>query len=125
MVRGKATAQIAGGPLPISELFSLGGADYGRAFLTASALGDHGAAGPLEICFIPRGLPLFLAGLELFAFADEVAAWFEPRGLGPSSEAHLASVGGGIRLPFGANTRLELAATNAIAADAPGARAGS
>ena len=125
VVRVKAMAQIAGGPLPISELFSLGGADYGRAFLTAAALGDHGAAGSLEIGFLPKGLPQFLAGLELFAFADEGAAWFEPRGLGRSSQAHLASSGGGIRLPFGANTRLELAAANGIAADAPGARAGS
>jgi hemolysin activation/secretion protein len=124
VVRLKAVTQLAGAALPVSELFALGGADYGRAFLAASALGDSALAGSLEIGFLPKGLPTPLTGLEAFVFADDGATWLRSRGAGGAGY-HLASAGAGIRLPIGTETKLELAAANALSADAPGTRAGS
>jgi hemolysin activation/secretion protein len=125
VARLKATGQLSGGPLPISELFALGGADYGRAFLSASALGDQALAGSLEVGYLPKGLPSILNGLEIFAFGDQGTTWLRRRGLLASTQVDLASVGAGIRLSLGRETRLELAAANAISANAPGTRAGS
>jgi hemolysin activation/secretion protein len=125
VVRTKAIGQLSSAALPISELFSLGGPDYGRAFLSAAALGDQGLAGSLELGYLPKGLPNLLDKLEIFAFADGGSTWLRRRGLLASARFDLASAGAGIRLPIGAQSRLELAAANAISANAPGTRAGS
>ncbi len=124
VVRLRAAAQVSGGPLPITELFSLGGPDFGRAFLTSAALGDQAIAGALEIGFLPRNLPGLLAGLEVFGFADQGAAWLDGRGLPASSQSHLASAGAGLRLPLGKDTRLEFTGAHRLAASVPGQRAG-
>lgn len=123
VVRTKAIGQLSSGALPISELFSLGGPDYGRAFLSASALGDQGLAGSLELGYLPKGLPNLLDKLEIFAFGDAGSAWLRRRVA--SAQFDLASAGAGIRLPVGSQTRLELAAANAISANVPGTRTGS
>ena len=125
VVRLKAVTQLAGAALPVSELYALGGPDFGRAFLAASALGDSALAGSAEIGFNPKGLPGILTGLEAFVFADDGAAWLRARPLSLATTYHLASAGAGIRVPIGANTKLELAAANALSANAPGTRAGS
>jgi hemolysin activation/secretion protein len=123
VLRLKGLGQLAGGPLPISELFALGGPDYGRAFLAASALGDQALAGSLEVGYLPKGLPNILSELEIFAFGDSGSTWLRSRGLG-GVRTDLASAGVGIRLPLGRQTRLELTAANAISTNAPGTRAG-
>jgi len=48
----------------------------------------------------------------------------DPGGVLPSQHAHLASGGAGLRLPAWKNTRLELAAADALSTNAPGTRAG-
>lgn len=125
VVRFKATGQLSGGALPISELFALGGPDYGRAFLSASALGDQALAGSLEVGYLPKGLPNILNGLEIFAFGDQGWTWLRRRAPLAATRVDLASAGGGIRLTLGRETRLELAAANAISTNAPGTRVGS
>lgn len=125
VLRLKAVTQLAGTALPVSELYALGGPDFGRAFLADAALGDSALAGSAEISFLPKGLPSILTGLETFAFTDTGTTWLRARPAFAATSYHLASAGAGIRLPLGGQTRLELAVANAISADAPGTRAGS
>jgi hemolysin activation/secretion protein len=117
-------SQLAGGRLPISELFALGGPDFGRAFLAASAQGDSALAGSAEIAFKPSDLNGWLAGLEAFAFADDGSTWYRARPFLLPVDYHLASAGAGARLPAGDKVRLELQAANALDADALGTRTG-
>ena len=125
VVRLKAVTQFAFDRLPVSELYTLGGPDYGRAFLTASLFGDTAAAGSLEVGYDPKGLPDPLTGLEIFSFVDGGSTWYYRRPLTAPLDTNLASTGVGIRIPIGAKTHLELTAANAFAGQAPGTRAGS
>lgn len=124
VARLKAVSQLADSRLPISELFALGGPDFGRAFLAASAQGDSALAGSAEIAFKPSGLGGRLAGLEAFAFADDGSTWYRARPFFLPVDYHLASAGAGLRLPAGDKTRVEVQAANALEANAPGTRSG-
>jgi hemolysin activation/secretion protein len=122
--RLRAASQIAFDRLPVSELYALGGPDFGRAFVQATALGDSALAESIEIGFDPKGLPGGLAGTEVFGFADNGDTWYRARSPLPSIHETLASAGAGIRFPIGAKTRLELQAANALTADVPGLKSG-
>ncbi len=120
----RASVQLAFDRLPVSELYALGGSDFGRAFPTAAAFGDSALAGSAELGFRPSWLPEFLKGAEVFGFADDGGTWYRSRfGLG-AQDFHLASAGFGVRFPFHRETKLELAAANALIGDAPGMSAG-
>ncbi|HXC55977.1 MAG TPA: ShlB/FhaC/HecB family hemolysin secretion/activation protein [Rhizomicrobium sp.] len=124
VVRLHLVSQLASDRLPVSELYALGGAEFGRAFLSASALGDSAVAGSLEVGFAPKVLPSWLTGTEFFVFADDGMTWYRARHAAAAIDFDLASAGAGIRIPVGAKTRLELQAADALRADAPGTRAG-
>jgi hemolysin activation/secretion protein len=128
VVRVKAASQLAFSALPVSELYALGGGNFGRAFAMDSALGDTAAAVSLEIGWQPKPLPALLKGSELFAFGDEGSSWYRRRVIAPGTilpqNYHLASAGAGIRLPLGGKTRLEFAAANAVQDDRPASSAG-
>jgi hemolysin activation/secretion protein len=125
VVRLRAFSQLAANRLPISELYALGGPDFGRAFLTATAQGDSALAGSVEVGFKPAWLDGWLAGLEVFGFGDDGSSWYRARPLTLAQDLHLASAGMGIRLPIGAKTRLEVQAANALDTNAPGTRTGA
>ncbi|HWA31178.1 MAG TPA: ShlB/FhaC/HecB family hemolysin secretion/activation protein [Rhizomicrobium sp.] len=125
IVRLRAASQLAFGKLPVSELYALGGPQFGRAFLSATALGDSALAESAEIGFGPKPLPDILNGLEIFAFADNGDTWYRARAPTPALHHRLASAGGGVRLPLGTATKLELEGADALDADVPGIRAGS
>jgi len=120
VTRLKGVTQLAGSRLPISELYALGGPDYGRAFLAAVAEGDSALAGSGEVAFLPNGLGPYLRGLELFGFADDGQSWYRARPTTLAGNYHLASVGAGFRLPIGDKSRLEIQAADAIASNIPG-----
>jgi hemolysin activation/secretion protein len=124
IVRLRAASQIAFAKLPVSELYALGGPDFGRAFLQATALGDSALAESIEIGFDPKNLPDMLAGIEIFGFADYGDTWYRARAPAPSIHETLASAGAGLRFPVGAKTKLELQAANALTAEVPGLKAG-
>lgn len=124
VVRLHTASQLAFDRLPVSELYALGGSDLGRAFLAASALGDSAAAASIELGYVPKGLPEPLAGIEVFAFADDGWTWYRSRHGAPAIDFNLASAGAGIRIPIGTKTKLELQAATALAADAPGTHVG-
>lgn len=124
VVRLRAGSQLAFDKLPVSELYALGGPDFGRAFLQAAALGDSALAESVEIGFDPKDMPGWLAGMEVFGFADNGDTWYRARAPAPSVHETLASAGAGVRFPIGTKTRLELQAANALNADGPGFESG-
>lgn len=125
ITRLKAASQLASTRLPVSELYALGGPEYGRAFLQASALGDSALAGSAEIGFLPKGLDGFFKGLEIFGFADDGGTWYRARPTTLPADYHLASAGLGLRLPIGAKTRVEIQAADALATNVPGTKTGA
>jgi hemolysin activation/secretion protein len=104
-------------------LYALGGPAFGRAFPQSTALGDSALAESVEVGFDPEGLPDILSGMEVFGFADYGDAWYRARAPGSSIHEWLASAGGGLRIPIGEKTKLELQAANALGAGVPGLRA--
>jgi hemolysin activation/secretion protein len=124
IVRLHAASQIAFDKLPVSELYALGGPEFGRAFLQSTALGDSALAESIEIDFDPKGPSGLLSGVEVFGFADYGDSWYRARAPMASIHEWLASAGGGLRIPIGGTAKLELQAANALGAGVPGLRAG-
>jgi hemolysin activation/secretion protein len=120
IARFRAATQLAFGRLPASELYALGGANFGSAFASASAFGDSALAGSAELAYRPHWLPSLLNGSELFGFAQDGCTWYRSRRNFAARDFHLESAGFGIRIPFRSETRLEFQAANGIAAEAPG-----
>jgi hemolysin activation/secretion protein len=120
IARLRAVTQLAFCRLPVSELYALGGANFGSAFASASAFGDSALAGSAELAWHPSGLPGLLNGSEIFGFAEDGGTWYLRRRNFAARDFHLASAGFGVRIPLRSETRLEVRAANGIAADAPG-----
>jgi len=93
-----AIAQYSFDPLLTDEQFSLGGADYGRAFDAAEALGDSGIAGKFELRYSGSvGEPYFDA-YQLFTFYDVGEAWTRgTAATGLPSSVDVSSFGVGAR----------------------------
>jgi hemolysin activation/secretion protein len=109
VIRLKTTGQLPGERLPISELFSLGGPDYGRAFAYSTAIGDTAAAGSIELAWHPAQFPIsWLNGSEAYIFTDRGETWFLSRGTLNGGTVTLASAGLGVRLAFFKDTSLQL-----------------
>lgn len=110
IVRLRAGGQLAGERLPNSELYALGGPDFGRAFPAATIVGDQGLAGSAELAWRPESLPLdFLkTGSEVFAYLDGGEARQLRRGPFVGREFDLASAGTGVRLAVFEHSSLEL-----------------
>jgi len=125
VVRLRGVSQLAFDKLPVSELYALGGPDFGRAFLQATALGDSALAESIEIGFDPKSLSGPWNGIEIFGFADNGDTWYRARSPSPSIHETLASAGGGIRLPIGTKTKLELSVAKALSAEGPGLKSGA
>jgi hemolysin activation/secretion protein len=130
VARLRAASQISFNALPATELYALGGPDFGRAFLSDTALGDSALAGSAELAWAPGWLPGPLKGSEIFTFADDGASWYRARPF-PSlgllllpQDFHLSSAGLGLRLPLFQETKLELEAADALSTNVPGTRAG-
>ena len=91
-------SQIASGPLFTSQQFYLGGAAFGRGYGAAQISGDNGIAGSFELRFDQGPNYRYLAGYQLYAFADAGAVWND--GFRPSDGLALTSVGAGVRFFF-------------------------
>ncbi|MET0273244.1 MAG: ShlB/FhaC/HecB family hemolysin secretion/activation protein [Phenylobacterium sp.] len=119
VVRTKAIAQISPDRVPTSELISLGGDDFGRAFTQSTLMGDEGVAGSLELAVRPGFAPAPLAGSEIYGFADKGRVTIAPRFGFARQHADLGSVGLGVRAVWRQKTVLGL--EGAYGADAPSA----
>jgi hemolysin activation/secretion protein len=118
VVRLKTAAQLPGNRLPVSELFSLGGPDYGRSFPVATAIGDEALAESVEIAWHPTTFPIgFLKGSEIYGFADRGETWYLSRPPFNSGTVTLGSAGVGTRLAVWKDTSLQLEVAKPL--DAP------
>jgi hemolysin activation/secretion protein len=105
-----ATGQYSFEPLLTDEQFSLGGADYGRAFDPAEALGDSGVGGKAELRYDDLVQEPYFDSYQLFTFFDIEEAWM--RKVSPDSIS-MSSVGVGTRFKFTDNF------SSAVEADFP------
>jgi hemolysin activation/secretion protein len=99
IARVRATGQVTGTALPLSEQFTYGGLDYGQAFDVDSMTGDQGVASAAEIAWHPtfERIPDWIAGSEVFVAGDWSKVWNYDTLLLPASNVG-ASAGVGVRL---------------------------
>ena len=120
VVRLRATAQYGFDRLPSSEFFTLGGPDFGRAFAAATLTGDQAVAGSFEFAWHPEKFPISaINGSEVYAFVDAGETWLLKRGALVQPGLDLVSAGGGVRIPFGENSDVQLEVARQV--DAPAA----
>ncbi len=96
-VQGSLSAQVSGDRLPTSELMTLGGARYGRAFDTGYASADSGVAGSVEVSRKLDDKPVG-KGTEAYGFVDGGKLKFTDRPGLVLDDRYLSSAGGGVRL---------------------------
>jgi hemolysin activation/secretion protein len=99
-VLASASGQYAFDPLLVGEQFSLGGTGYGQAYDPGELLGDHGAAGKLEIRYGESPGYSYLESYQLFSYYDIGGVWLRDAAPGANDKKSLASVGAGVRADF-------------------------
>ena len=113
VLRLRAAGQFTRDPLPAAERFSVGGADYGRAFETGLINADRGAAALGELAFRPVRAGRFAAS-EIYGFADYAAVRVLPRPGFAGQDFHLASAGAGLRIAWTDKAMLEFEAARTL-----------
>lgn len=111
--RLRASGQWSRDRLPAVERFSVGGADFGRAFESALVTADRGVAGSAELAVLPITSGKW-ARTEVYGFADMAKVRLLPRGAFTGADIDLGSAGGGVRLAWNDKARLELEASRSI-----------
>jgi len=96
-VQGSLSTQLSDDRLPTSELMTLGGARYGRAFDSGVASADMGVAGVVELTRKFDDKPIG-KGVEAYAFLDGGKLWFTDRPGLTLEDTYLSSAGGGVRV---------------------------
>ena len=112
-LRLRAAGQFTRDPLPAAERFSLGGADYGRAFETGLINSDRGYGVSGEFAFRPLRAGRFAAS-ELYGFADRAGGRILSRPGFPGQDFTLASAGAGVRFAWTDKAMLELEAARVL-----------
>lgn len=118
-LRVNAAGQWTGDRLPGTELFALGGEEFGRGYEAAVVAGDKGATGSVELAYAPRGLPQALAGSEGYAYVDAGKVWYRGRLGFPETDARIASLGGGLRAQISGRALVQLEAARALKDPSP------
>lgn len=98
---GIARGQYAFNPLLSSEQFVFGGNLIGRAYDPSEIIGDHGAAGSLELRYDWTPGMRFLQTMQLYTFYDVGKVWNIPNIVSETKTDSATSVGIGSR--FGMN----------------------
>ncbi len=94
-----ASTQLSADPLPASEEFAVGGAQFGRAYDYWAISGDHGVSGQIELRHGRDPGSPYLRFYQLYGYYD--VGWVWNRTMAPQlSEWSLASAGFGFRLTF-------------------------
>lgn len=107
VLRLSANGQYADSRTPGPEQYSIGGAQFGRAFASSVVTGDSGYAVLAEIAWRPPVTPKVMAGSELYAYADQGEAWSKARPAGDRGVS-LASAGGGVRMAWASKGVVEV-----------------
>ena len=118
-LRLRAAGQWTDDPLPAVERFSVGGADFGRAFETGLINADRGYATLGELAWRPLASGRFAAS-ELYGFGDWSQAWLLPRGGSEKQDFDLASAGAGIRFAWTDRAMIELEYARTVDRPYPG-----
>jgi hemolysin activation/secretion protein len=117
VIRLKANVQWAEKRLPVSEFYTLGGPDFGRAFPSATLEGDEGAAVSGEFAWRSQSAWIGTAtGSELYVFADDGTVHFHDRGVLPSRDYSLSSAGPGVRVAITDKIAFQVEAAYALSA---------
>lgn len=94
----RARGQYARVPLLAPEEFGIGGGEFGRAYAAAEIIGDHGAAGSLELRLSGND-PESSIGWQMYGFYDIGAVWQQAQdGTESAPRQSAASAGLGTRL---------------------------
>lgn len=96
LIAGK--GQYSLDPLLADEQMSLGGSDYARAFDPVTVLGDHGAAGKLELRYTQVPEMRFLNDYQIYSFYDIGRVWIREGAAGANNKQVRSSTGAGVRL---------------------------
>lgn len=107
LVRVSAAGQWTDDRLPANERFTVGGADFGRAFENGLVSGDRGFAASIEPAFRPLRSGRFSKS-EIYAFADYAQTNLLAREGLAETRYGLGSVGGGVRAAFSDKAMLEI-----------------
>ena len=113
-LRLNGAAQVSSDRLPATELFSLGGDEFGRRFPASIIAGDRGIAGSAELAFAPDRLPAVVQGSETYAFIDGGKVWYRSRLGFPEAKAQLASAGLGVRATISKRVLVQLEGARAL-----------
>ena len=119
-IGGAAAVQVSDDRLPVTEQFTLGGADFGRGFTSALISGDAGWGAKIEAAWRPAALPAPIAGSELYAFADGGEVEINARPGFGGATVGLASAGIGTRLALGRKAVIEIEGARTIDEPLPG-----
>ncbi|MEM6490328.1 MAG: ShlB/FhaC/HecB family hemolysin secretion/activation protein [Pseudomonadota bacterium] len=104
------TAQYSFDPLFASKEFALGGSGFGRGYDVGEAIGDHGAAGTLELRYDLIQPVEWLPRVQPYVFVDGGATF----NIGDSDGQALASTGGGLRFTLPYDIELDVEMTYAF-----------
>jgi hemolysin activation/secretion protein len=107
LLRFHSAGQYGFDRLPVSEMYPLGGTDFGRAYQASSISGDQAAAGSLEIAWRPALCSascdlsfLSMSNAEVYGYADGGRTWTLSRGPSPGVTQDVGSLGTGVRATF-------------------------
>jgi len=117
---GSAAGQQTDDRAPVTERFTLGGADFGRGFTSALVSGDSGYGAKVEAAWRPAALPAPVRGSELYAFADGGEVRINDRPGLPAQNLRLASAGGGARVAIRDRTVVEIEGARSLDDPRPG-----
>ena len=87
--------------LLVSEQFAFGGENMGRAYDPSEILGDHGAAGKLELQYSSQIQPSWINATQYYAYYDAGITWFRKGDCGCKTEERIktaTSAGAGFRV---------------------------
>ena len=100
-VLGAVTGQFSGSQLLSSEEFGFGGAEFGRAYDNSEIVGDHGAAGKIEVQYGRSPIWEFLTDYQFYAYYDFGIVWrINATDLGTNGKVTESAASAGVGLRF-------------------------
>ncbi len=100
-VLGAVTGQFSGSQLLSSEEFGFGGAEFGRAYDNSEIVGDHGAAGKIEVQYGRSPIWEFLTDYQVYAYYDYGIIWrINATDLGTNGKVTESAASAGLGLRF-------------------------
>ena len=104
---GAVSGQFSGSQLLSSEEFGFGGAEFGRAYDSSEIVGDHGAAGKIELQFGRSPVAEFVTDYQFYAFYDYGMVWrINASDLGTNGKVSESAASAGLGVRFNVTENL-------------------